>query len=83
MINEESLDNLSTAVGEVLADNGVVLEEHEQVAIASTLISEFGDGKELTSDKVSEFIEQYRKNQGQSSSDSSIQIPEDLLDQLQ
>ena len=62
-ITEESLNNLSNAVGNVLEDKGIVLEEHEKVAIASTFISEFGDPSQLTPEMVSNLIEQYRKNQ--------------------
>ena len=60
-VNESSLDNLSVAIGEALTQNGVILEEHEHVAIASTFIAEFGDGADLTAEEVSNFIEQYRQ----------------------
>ena len=60
-MNEDTLDNLATAVGEALAENGVELEEHEHVAIASTLYAEFGDTDNLTDEEVAEFIEQYRR----------------------
>ena len=61
-INEGSLDSLAGAVGETVEQEaGIVLTESEKVAIASTFISEFGNGEDLTSDKVSEFIEKYRK----------------------
>ena len=62
-ITEDSVDNLSTAVGSVLEEHGVTLEEHEKVAIASTFISQFGNPQDLTPEMIAEFIEQYRKNQ--------------------
>ncbi len=64
-VNENSLDNLSVAIGEALTENGVILEEHEHVAIASTFIAEFGDGEDLTAEEVSNFIEQYRQQEQQ------------------
>ncbi|MBR2387739.1 MAG: hypothetical protein IKB02_03115 [Clostridia bacterium] len=61
-ISEESLDSLADAVGTTVeAEAGIVLSESEKVAIASTFISEFGGATEITSDMVSNFIEQYRK----------------------
>ncbi len=60
VVNAESLDKLSNAIGDTLAENGVYLEEHERIAIASTFIGEFGDGQELTPEEVSDFIEEYR-----------------------
>lgn len=62
-ITDESLGNLSEAVGAVLEDKGIVLEDHEKMAIASTFISEFGDPSQLTPEMVSALMEQYRKNQ--------------------
>ena len=62
-ITEDSLNNLSNAVGDVLEDQGIVLEEYEKLAIASTFISEFGDPSQLTTDMITNLIEQYRKNQ--------------------
>ena len=63
-ISEESLDSLANAVGTTVEQEaGIVLSESEKVAIASTFISEFGGSTELTSDMVSSFIEQYRKQQ--------------------
>ena len=63
-ISEESLDTLAGAVGETLEKEvGITLTESEKVTIASTLISEFGSGAELTPKMVSDFLEQYRKQQ--------------------
>ena len=64
VISEESLDTLAGAVGETLEKEvGITLSESEKVTIASTLISEFGSGTELTPEMVSDFLEQYRKQQ--------------------
>lgn len=61
-ISEESIDSLANAVGETVEkEAGITLSESEKVAIASTFISEFGGATEITSDMVSSFIEQYRK----------------------
>ena len=49
------------AIVNFLTENGVELEEHEHVAIASTLYAEFGDTDNLTDEEVAEFIEQYRR----------------------
>ena len=62
-ITEDSVDNLSTAVGSILEEHGVTLEEHEKVAIASTFITQFGNPQDLTPEMIAEFIEQYRKEQ--------------------
>ncbi len=61
-ISEESLDSLADAVGETVEqETGIVLSESEKIAIASSFISEFNGCSEITSDMVSSFIEQYRK----------------------
>ena len=58
--DEESLNRLADALGKSLAQNDIIVEEHEQIALASTFIAEFGDGENLTTEQVSDLIEDYR-----------------------
>ena len=58
--DEESLNRLAVALGATLAENGVQVKEHEQLALAATFIGEFGSGEDLTPAQVSDFIEDFR-----------------------
>ena len=51
-----TLDNISTAVKDALKDHDIAIEEGIDTVIAAALISEYGDGKEMTSESLKAFI---------------------------
>jgi hypothetical protein len=52
----ETLENIAGAVNQALVDHNIELEEGIDTVVAAALISEFGDGKELTSESLKAFI---------------------------
>jgi hypothetical protein len=52
----ESLENVAGAVNQALVEHNVEIEEGMDTVIAAALISEYGDGKEMTSENLKTFI---------------------------
>ena len=52
----QSLDNVASAVNQALAEHNVEIEDGMDTVIAAALISEYGDGKEMTSENLKSFI---------------------------
>ena len=53
---EKALENVSQSVSDTFEEHGIEVDEGVETIVAAALISEFGDGKEMTSEALKQFI---------------------------